>query len=394
MQQPGKGFLVWLAGLSVLGFLATDMYLPAFAAMQQDLHTSAASISASLSLFLAGFALGQLFWGPISDRYGRKPVLLSGLAIFAIGCLGMLWVRDATLMLALRFIQALGVCAAAVTWQAMVTDYYPAQKTNRIFAAIMPLVGLSPALAPLLGSWLLVHFEWQAIFAVLFAITLLLMLPALRLKAAKKRIVSAQQKLTFLALLRSREYSGNVLIYAACSASFFAWLTGSPFILHEMGYGPTVIGLSYVPQTIAFLVGGYGCRAALQKWQGQQILPWLLAIFALSVASTWLVGLRENATLVGLMIPFCAMAVVNGGIYPIVVAQALKPFPEATGRAAALQNTLQLGLCFLTSLLVSTLIATPLLTTTSVMLVSIVLAGIGYRMQHKAAHLETESSHA
>ncbi len=394
MQQPGKGFLVWLAGLSVLGFLATDMYLPAFAAMQQDLNTSAASVSASLSLFLAGFALGQLFWGPLSDRYGRKLVLLSGLAIFAIGCLGMLWVRDANLMLALRFIQALGVCAAAVTWQAMVTDYYPAQRTNRIFAAIMPLVGLSPALAPLLGSWLLVHFEWQAIFAVLFAITLLLMLPALRLKPANKPVASAQQKLTFLTLLRSREYSGNVLIYAACSASFFAWLTGSPFILHEMGYGPTVIGLSYVPQTIAFLVGGYGCRAALQKWQGQQILPWLLAIFALSVAATWLVGLRENATLVGLMIPFCAMAVVNGGIYPIVVAQALKPFPQATGRAAALQNTLQLGLCFLTSLLVSTLIATPLQTTTSVMLVSIVLAGMGYRMQHKAAHLETKSSHA
>lgn len=394
MQQPGKGFLVWLAGLSVLGFLATDMYLPAFAAMQQDLNTSAAYVSASLSLFLAGFALGQLFWGPLSDRYGRKPVLLSGLAIFAIGCLGMLWVRDANLMLALRFIQALGVCAAAVTWQAMVTDYYPAQRTNRIFAAIMPLVGLSPALAPLLGSWLLVHFEWQAIFAVLFAITLLLMLPALRLKPANKPVASAQQKLTFLTLLRSREYSGNVLIYAACSASFFAWLTGSPFILHEMGYGPTVIGLSYVPQTIAFLVGGYGCRAALQKWQGQQILPWLLAIFALSVAATWLVGLRENATLVGLMIPFCAMAVVNGGIYPIVVAQALKPFPQATGRAAALQNTLQLGLCFLTSLLVSTLIATPLQTTTSVMLVSIVLAGMGYRMQYKAEHLATKSSHA
>lgn len=107
-----------------------------------------------------------------------------------------------------------------MTWQAMVTDYYPAQRTNRIFAAIMPLVGLSPALAPLLGSWLLVHFEWQAIFAVLFAITLLLMLPALRLKPANKPIVSAQKKLTFLALLRSREYSGNVLIYAACSASF------------------------------------------------------------------------------------------------------------------------------------------------------------------------------
>lgn len=394
MQQPGKGFLVWLAGLSVLGFLATDMYLPAFAAIQHDLNTSAASVSASLSLFLAGFAIGQLFWGPLSDRYGRKPILLSGLAIFAISCLGMLWVRDATLMLVLRFIQAIGVCAAAVTWQAMVTDYYPAQKTNRIFATIMPLVGLSPALAPLLGSWLLNHLEWQAIFATLFVIALLLMVPALRLKPVHKPAGDAQKKLTFLTLLRSREYSGNVLIYAACSASFFAWLTGSPFILHDMGYGTTAIGLSYVPQTIAFLIGGYGCRAALQKWQGQQLLPWLLVVFAVSVAATWMVGRLENASIVGVMIPFCVMAIVNGGIYPIVVAQALKPFPQATGRAAALQNTLQLGLCFLTSLLVSALIATPLLTTTSVMLVSIVLAGIGYVMQRQSACLTVGSSHA
>ncbi|MDJ1655910.1 purine nucleoside transporter PunC [Raoultella sp. Ech2A] len=394
MQQPGKGFLVWLAGLSVLGFLATDMYLPAFSAIQQDLNTSAASVSASLSVFLAGFALGQLFWGPVSDRYGRKPVLLSGLAIFAVGCLGMLWVEDATLMLALRFVQAIGVCAAAVTWQAMVTDYYPAQRTNRIFATIMPLVGLSPALAPLLGSWLLAHFDWQAIFATLFAITLLLMLPALRLKPVSKPDSSTQKKLTFLALLRSREYSGNVLIYAACSASFFAWLTGSPFILHDMGYGPTAIGLSYVPQTIAFLIGGYGCRAALQKWQGQQLLPWLLVVFAISVAATWLVGLQQDVSIVALMAPFCVMAIVNGAIYPIVVAQALRPFPQATGRAAALQNTLQLGLCFLTSLLVSTLIATPLLTTTSVMLASIVLAGLGYAMQLRSARLSTQSSHA
>ena len=114
-MQPRKGFLVWLGGLSVLGFLATDMYLPAFAAMQEDLQTPAAAISASLSLFLAGFAFAQLLWGPLSDRFGRKPVLLLGLAIFAVGCLGMLWVRDAAWLLVVRFIQAVGVCAAAVT---------------------------------------------------------------------------------------------------------------------------------------------------------------------------------------------------------------------------------------------------------------------------------------
>lgn len=380
-MQPGKGFLVWLAGLSVLGFLATDMYLPAFADIQQDLNTSAAAVSATLSLFLAGFAVAQLVWGPLSDRYGRKPVLLSGLSIFALGCLGMIWVQDAVWLLVLRFIQAVGVCAAAVTWQALVTDHYPAQRTNRIFATIMPLVGLSPALAPLLGSWILAHFSWQAIFATLFIITLMLMLPALRLRPVATKAAPGAAPVTFGALLRDRAYRGNVLIYAACSASFFAWLTGSPFILHEMGYGPAIIGLSYVPQTIAFLVGGYSCRWALQKWSGARLLPWLLAAFAASVIATWAVGLVPHASLTSLLIPFCLMAVANGAIYPIVVAQALRPFPHATGRAAALQNTLQLGLCFIASLLVSTLIAVPLLATTSVMLSTVLLAGLGFRMQ-------------
>ena len=382
-MQPGKRFLVWLAGLSVLGFLATDMYLPAFAAIQADLQTPASAVSASLSLFLAGFAAAQLLWGPLSDRYGRKPVLFIGLTIFALGSLGMLWVENAATLLILRFVQAVGVCAAAVIWQALVTDYYPSHKVNRIFATIMPLVGLSPALAPLLGSWLLVHFSWQAIFATLFAITVVLILPIFWLKPTTKARNNSQDGLTFTDLLRSKTYRGNVLIYAACSASFFAWLTGSPFILSEMGYSPAVIGLSYVPQTIAFLIGGYGCRAALQKWQGKQLLPWLLVLFAVSVIATWAAGFISHVSLVEILIPFCVMAIANGAIYPIVVAQALRPFPHATGRAAALQNTLQLGLCFLASLVVSWLISisTPLLTTTSVMLSTVVLVALGYMMQ-------------
>ncbi|ELY5852343.1 purine nucleoside transporter PunC [Cronobacter malonaticus] len=391
-MRPDKGFLCWLAGLSVLGFLATDMYLPAFAVIEADLHTVPSAISASLSLFLAGFALAQLVWGPLSDRFGRRPVLLAGLGIFALGCLGTVWVESAGALLALRFIQAVGVCSAAVSWQALVTDRYPAQQARRIFATIMPLVGLSPALAPLLGSWILNHFSWQAIFVVLFAITVLLIIPALRLPSGAPQGNKGGEPLSFMMLLRSRVYSGNVLIYAACSASFFAWLTGSPFILHEMGYSPAVIGLSYVPQTIAFLIGGYGCRSALQKWNGEALLPWLLAGFALSVLATWLVGLSDAVTLTTLLIPFCLMAMANGAIYPIVVAAALLPFPQATGRAAALQNTLQLGLCFVASLVVSWLVATPLLSTTSVMLATVLLAGLGFWL--RGSQQVTQSSAA
>lgn len=380
-----KGFMPYLALLSMLGFLATDMYLPAFGAMQQSFNTSPGLISASMSLFLAGFACGQLFWGPLSDRIGRKPVLLAGLTLFAVGCAGMLWVSDISLMLTLRFVQAIGVCAAAVSWQALVVDRYPAARASKVFATIMPLVALSPALAPLLGAWLIGHFHWRSIFLVLTLIAVALILVTLRLPAVRKAAAEKGSQPGFFTLLKSRIYSGNVLIYSACSASFFAWLTGSPFILADLGLSPADIGLSYVPQTLAFLIGGFGCRALLNRFNGAQILPVLLGIYSLSILALFAVALSGSSTLAGLMVPFCGMALANGAIYPIVVASALMPFPHATGKAAALQNTLQLGLCFVASLAVSAGLTQPLFTTTLIMTVTILLALIGYIMQRTAS---------
>ncbi|KAF6669206.1 MULTISPECIES: purine nucleoside transporter PunC [Pantoea] len=380
-----KGFMPYLALLSMLGFLATDMYLPAFGAMQETFRTSPGLISASMSLFLAGFACGQLFWGPLSDRIGRKPVLLAGLALFAAGCAGMLWVNDIFLMLALRFIQAIGVCAAAVSWQALVIDRYPAARASKVFATIMPLVALSPALAPLLGAWLIGHFHWRSIFLVLTLIAVALILVTLRLPAVKPAPQEKGAQPGFFTLLKSRVYSGNVLIYSACSASFFAWLTGSPFILAGLGLSPADIGLSYLPQTLAFLIGGFGCRALLNRFNGAQLLPWLLGVYSLSILALFAVALSGQGTLLSLMVPFCGMALANGAIYPIVVSSALMPFPHATGKAAALQNTLQLGLCFLASLAVSAGLTQALLTTTLIMTVTILLALIGYVMQRAAS---------
>lgn len=387
------GFTWYLAGLSMLGYLAMDMYLPAFGAMGEQLQIGAGAVGASLSVFLAGFAVGQLLWGPLSDRLGRKPILLTGLSLFVLGCAGMFWVETAPQLLALRFIQAIGVCAAAVSWQALVIDRYPADKAHRVFASIMPLMSLSPALAPLLGAMVLNHFGWQAIFAVLLGVSLLLLLPTLFLRSPPKRPADKPAaRIGYGQLLASRVFTGNVMIFAACSASFFAWLTASPFILGGMGYSPSDIGLSYVVPTLAFLIGGYSCRSALQRFEGKALLPWLLVAYCISMVALYLVATFTVPTLTTLLIPFCLMALVNGASYPIVVANALMPFAENSGKAAALQNTLQLGLCFFGSLLVSSLLDQPLMITVSVMLATAPVAVLGYWLARPRAECGTLAS--
>lgn len=376
--------MVYLAGLSMLGYLAIDMYLPAFGMMQRELSISEGDISNSLSIFLFGFAVAQLLWGPLSDKVGRKPILLIGLGLFALGCLGMLWVESATGLLAMRFLQAFGVCSAAVIWQALVIDRFDESRAQHVFALIMPLVALSPALAPLIGASLLNHGGWRMIFMLLMAVTLVLMLPTLMLKNIKQKSVTEanQSSASFITLLKSPLYTGNVLVYASCSAGFFAWLAGSPIILEKMGYSPQDIGLSYIPQTIAFMVGGYGCRILLSKITGKTLLPLLLIGYAVSMTALYLVAKFTEPTLTTILIPFCIMAAMNGASYPIAVSNALSAYPEISGKAAALQNALQLGLCSLASFIVSAFISQqPLINTTAIMALTALPMAVGYFIQ-------------
>ncbi|AMG66187.1 purine nucleoside transporter PunC [Providencia stuartii] len=396
--KNSPGFMFYLAGLSMLGFLAIDMYLPAFGSMQTALNTSEGAISASLSIFLGGFALAQLLWGPLSDKLGRKPILIAGLSLFILSCLGMLWVTSATQLLILRFLQAIGVCSAAVLWQALVIDRYDSSSTQKVFATIMPLVALSPALAPLLGAWVLEHYDWEIIFVVLMAVGVLLLLPTFLLKnVAPKEIISStsgKESVSFLKLLSSRIYSGNVLVYASCSAGFFAWLTGSPFILRNMGFDPADIGLSYIPQTLAFIIGGYGCRFLLIKVRAEILFPLLLIGYAVSMSILFVMAIYTTPSLTMILIPFCFMAAMNGASYPIAVSKALNAYPQASGKAAALQNTLQLGLCFVASILVSALPFDPLLSTTGVMAITILPMIIGYFVQNTKDCTESSQKNA
>lgn len=161
------------------------------------------------------------------------------------------------------------------------------------------------------------------------------------------------------------------------------WLTGSPFFLKELGYNESQIGFSFFPQTIAFLVGGYGYRSIAGKVEGKKLLPILLFLYSISNVLLYLITISITPTLTVLLIPFCLMALVNGACYPVVVAEAMKIFPDNSGKAAAMQNTIQLGICFLASAVVSVFSKDALLTTTIVMIATIPFVYIGYRLSLK-----------
>ncbi|WP_213977830.1 purine nucleoside transporter PunC [Serratia marcescens] len=381
-------FLFMLLSLVLLGPLGIDLYLPTIPAIAVGLGSSEALIQSTISLFILVLGLGQVIAGPLVDNYGRKPVALAGIILYMIGAAMAALATSPTIFIASRLLQGVAVCCTAVVAFSGVRDRLNGDDAARAFGFLNGTLNIIPALAPLLGAWLLNHASWRAIFAALLAITALLLLPTLLLKERAKTQPSAdapKNGVSFWQLLRSPVFSGNVAMYAACSAGFFAWLTGSPFILGDMGYSPSDIGLSYVPQTLAFLLGGYGCRAALKRINGKTLLPWLLVAYGVSMVALYLVATLTDPTLTTLLIPFCVMALVNGAGYPIMVANALMPFPESSGKAAALQNTLQLGLCFVASMLVSAFIAQPLLATVTVMVSTVILAALGYFLQRGKA---------
>ena len=180
-------FLFYLAMLSMLGFIATDMYLPAFKAIEGSLNSTPSQVAMSLTCFLAGLALGQLLYGPLVNKIGKRWALIFGLVLFAVASV-FIANSDSILMLnTARFFQAIGACSAGVIWQAIVVEQYDADKAQGIFSNIMPLVALSPALAPILGAYILNELGWRAIFISLCVIAFLLILMTLYFVPGKRQ---------------------------------------------------------------------------------------------------------------------------------------------------------------------------------------------------------------
>ncbi|RTR37535.1 Bcr/CflA family multidrug efflux MFS transporter [Shewanella canadensis] len=350
-------FLGYLALLSMLGFIATDMYLPAFKAIEDSMQATPAQVAGSLTCFLAGLAIGQLLYGPLVQRIGKRNSLLLGLMIFAAASFSLASSETVLSFNIARFFQALGACSAGVIWQAIVIEKYDATKAQSVFSNIMPLVALSPALAPLLGAFVLESNGWPTIFLILTCLAIFLMLLTVLFVPKEKVSSTAQEgtkKLTYWDLLNNPKYLGNVVIFGACSGAFFAYLTVWPIVMEQHGYQAKEIGLSFIPQTIMFIVGGYASKILIRKVGTEKSLSVLLTCFGVCVVAIVACSLLVKMdSILPLLISFSILAGANGAIYPIVVNSALQEFTKHAAKAAGLQNFLQISIAFGASSLVA-----------------------------------------
>jgi DHA1 family bicyclomycin/chloramphenicol resistance-like MFS transporter len=347
-----------VAANTALAPFAIDAYLPAMAALADAVGASIHHTELSLSAFLAGFALGQLLFGPLSDRIGRKPVLLGGLVVFLLASLAITTVGSLSELLAWRFVQALGGGATVVNSAAIVRDCFSGREAARVMSTMAIIMLLAPLVAPVVGSGLLYLGEWWLIFIFLAAYAAFLMwllgtrLPETR--APGSPTASPRQVLSnYASVLRHREAMGYISAASMSFAGLFAFITASPFLYLEHyglspGLYPLVFGLNVVT-----MAASNRLNIRLLRWRSpQQNLRLGLGIqlgVALGLALVLASGLESLWTVVPLVMVFAGTI---GLVAPNAISALLDHFHHMSATAAALQGSIQFSCGALAGVLV------------------------------------------
>jgi len=257
MTKQRYFFLILILGsLTALGPFSIDMYLPSFPAIAADLHTTAERVALSLSSYFIGISAGQLLYGPLLDKYGRKKPLYAGLAVYLLASFGCMTAHTVESLIALRFVQAIGGCAASVAAVAMVRDIFPVQDNAKVFALLMLVVGASPMIAPTVGGYVTASFGWHAIFlilviiAVVILLTVIFALPDNYVPDSTLSLKPGPMLSSFWQVLKHPQFFTYVFTGALSFAGLFTYVAGSPLVFMEMykvsekTYGWIFAGLS------------------------------------------------------------------------------------------------------------------------------------------------------
>ncbi len=369
---------VLLAVLTSLGPLSTDMYLPSLPHIGAALGAGASQTQLTLSVFLVGFALGQVFYGPVSDRFGRKPVLLAGLVIYTLATWFCYRAASIETLIAARFCQAIGACAGVVLARAMVRDLYEGAQAARLMSLMGALMGAVPAVAPIFGGMLQLSYGWRANFAAVIGVSLVicavvaLSMPETNTRKRDEPLSFRSLFVSFGVLIAHSGFRANVVAASLCYGGLFAFISGSSFVFQEhYAMGPVGFGLVF-----AFAVLGYiaGTLAGARMTTRRGIVPTQFAgaiLLAAGGMAMLALVLLVPPHFVSVLAPMVLYMAGVGLALPQSMAAAISPFPERAGAASSLLGFIQMTSGALVGILVGhNLTAGPLV-------LAISIAGLG-----------------
>ncbi|MCF2442405.1 multidrug effflux MFS transporter [Dyadobacter sp. CY345] len=354
-------FLILILGsLTALGPFSIDMYLPGFPAIANDLHTTASKVSLSLSGFFIGISAGQLLYGPLLDRFGRKKPLFIGLTVYILASLGCAVSTSIDMLIVMRFVQAIGSCAAAVASVAMVRDLFPVKDSAKVFSLLMLVVGASPMIAPTVGGYVTAAFGWQTVFLILTGMGVAILAatvlwlpdsfkPDTTLSLKPKPII-----LNFLSVIREPQFYTYSLTGAIAFSGLFAYVSGSPLVFMEVFHiDEKVYGWIFAFLSVGFIGSSQLNTLLLRKYKSEQIINTAL-IFQLLISFTLAFAsfnglLTLTSTIILLFFFLCCIGLIN----PNAAALSLAPFSKNAGSASALMGAIQMGMGALISVVIS-----------------------------------------
>ncbi|MEN3977265.1 multidrug effflux MFS transporter [Emcibacter sp. SYSU 3D8] len=348
---PGVRLTLMLGSLTAFGPMAIDMYLPAMPAIAADLQTDPASAQQTMSVFLIGMALGQLLYGPISDRVGRRPPLMVGIGVFIVMSIGCAFAQTIGSLIVMRFLQALGACVGQVLARAVVTDVYDRREAPRMFSLLMLVMGLAPILAPIGGGWVLAVASWQAIFLVLALFGVLVgALVLFRLPESRSDIVAAHARTEspfrgITAVARNRHIVGYSIAGGLGTASMFTYITCVPDLLIEhYGIPPEHFGWFFGINAAGLIAGSQINRHLLKRHSSHDLLKIALAIglgLTLILLASALTGIGG---LPGLLIPLFLVITCMGFVLPNGGASAMVIDLKRAGSTSAFTGSMAFAL--------------------------------------------------
>lgn len=377
---------VLLTALVAIGSFSVSIYTPSMPALAADFHTQPALVKLTLSLFLVGFALAQLVYGPLSDRFGRRPVLVGGLAVYVLGSVACAVAPSIEAMIAGRFLQAVGACAGPVLGRAVARDVHGREGTARVLAWIGAATTLSPAIGPTLGGSIHVWFGWRANFVLLAVFGAALLATAWRLLGETNRrldpvaIRPVAMAGNYRRLLTDRLYLGYMLSGSCIYAGLYSWVAAAPFLfVDRLGFSPNHYGALTIVTTGSYISGSvvaarFTYRVGLDR---MIVIGCTLAVTGAGLMSVLaLLVALSAAALIG---PMMLFSFGMGLILANALAGGLLPFPRIAGTASALLGFAQMALAALATILVAALPPLSVLSMSGVIL-ALAFAGLAAQL--------------